>query len=204
MLISTALLLDSITRNNVCTPAKLPCRRVEVGYENSFIKYFTLKTQRVTIYNFKYSFPFFENLRLVLFVLYTFGQLPPRYFPQIVSREDIDEPDPSVEPLLVADELGEKLADLSLRQSGAPSLHDETYRDLTEPAIRFTHRLKIYIGYMALPTTAASSICGCLTRIVSSSTGADRSRSSRCLRCGRIPPRRWSLPSFEGRSGSLW
>jgi hypothetical protein len=34
MLISTALLLDSIIRNNVCTPAKLPCRRVEVGYEN--------------------------------------------------------------------------------------------------------------------------------------------------------------------------
>jgi hypothetical protein len=34
MLISTALLLDSIIRNSVCTPAKLPCRRVEVGYEN--------------------------------------------------------------------------------------------------------------------------------------------------------------------------
>jgi hypothetical protein len=33
MLISTALLLDSIIRNSVCTPAKLPCRRVEVGYE---------------------------------------------------------------------------------------------------------------------------------------------------------------------------
>jgi hypothetical protein len=32
MLISTALLLDSIIRNSVCTPAKLPCRRVEVGY----------------------------------------------------------------------------------------------------------------------------------------------------------------------------
>jgi hypothetical protein len=31
--ISTALLLDSIIRNSVCTPAKLPCRRVEVGYE---------------------------------------------------------------------------------------------------------------------------------------------------------------------------
>jgi hypothetical protein len=31
-LISTALLLDSIIRNSVCTPAKLPCRRVEVGY----------------------------------------------------------------------------------------------------------------------------------------------------------------------------
>ncbi|KAH0808642.1 hypothetical protein GEV33_014149 [Tenebrio molitor] len=29
MLISTALLLDSIIRNSVCTPAKLPCRRVE-------------------------------------------------------------------------------------------------------------------------------------------------------------------------------
>jgi type VI protein secretion system component Hcp len=33
MLISTALLLDSIIRNSVCTPAKLPCCRVEVGYE---------------------------------------------------------------------------------------------------------------------------------------------------------------------------
>jgi hypothetical protein len=40
MLISTALLLDSIIRNSVCTPAKLPCRRVEVGYEkiNSVLK----------------------------------------------------------------------------------------------------------------------------------------------------------------------
>jgi hypothetical protein len=37
MLISTALLLDSIIRNSVCTPAKLPCRRVEVGYENNNI-----------------------------------------------------------------------------------------------------------------------------------------------------------------------
>jgi hypothetical protein len=27
------LLLDSIIRNSVCTPAKFPCRRVEVGYE---------------------------------------------------------------------------------------------------------------------------------------------------------------------------
>jgi hypothetical protein len=33
MLISTALLLDSNIRNSVCTTAKLPCRRVEVGYE---------------------------------------------------------------------------------------------------------------------------------------------------------------------------
>jgi hypothetical protein len=32
MLISTALLLDSNIRKSVCTPAKLPCRRVEVGY----------------------------------------------------------------------------------------------------------------------------------------------------------------------------
>jgi hypothetical protein len=29
----TELLLDIIIRNSVCTPAKLPCRRVEVGYE---------------------------------------------------------------------------------------------------------------------------------------------------------------------------
>jgi hypothetical protein len=38
MLISTALLLDSIIRNSVCTPAKLPCRRVEVGYESQKIE----------------------------------------------------------------------------------------------------------------------------------------------------------------------
>jgi hypothetical protein len=31
MLISTALLLDSIIRNSVCTPAKLPCRWVVEG-----------------------------------------------------------------------------------------------------------------------------------------------------------------------------
>jgi hypothetical protein len=37
MLISTALLLDSIIRNSVCTPAKLPYRRVEVGYEKIII-----------------------------------------------------------------------------------------------------------------------------------------------------------------------
>jgi hypothetical protein len=30
-IISTALLLDSIIRNSVCTPAKLPCRRVVEG-----------------------------------------------------------------------------------------------------------------------------------------------------------------------------
>jgi hypothetical protein len=29
-------LLDSIIRNSVCTPAKLPCRRVEVGYEECY------------------------------------------------------------------------------------------------------------------------------------------------------------------------
>jgi hypothetical protein len=41
MLISTALLLDSNIRNSVCTPVKLPCRRVEVGYEkavSNFVK----------------------------------------------------------------------------------------------------------------------------------------------------------------------
>jgi hypothetical protein len=37
MLISTALLFDSNIRNSVCTPAKLPCRRVEVGYEKKYI-----------------------------------------------------------------------------------------------------------------------------------------------------------------------
>jgi hypothetical protein len=36
MLISTALLLDSIIRNSVCTPAKLACRRVEVGFKKYF------------------------------------------------------------------------------------------------------------------------------------------------------------------------
>jgi hypothetical protein len=38
MLISTALLLDSIIRNSVCTLAKLPCRRVEVGYEKKELR----------------------------------------------------------------------------------------------------------------------------------------------------------------------
>jgi hypothetical protein len=42
MLISTALLLDSIIRNSVCTPAKLPCRRVEVGYEKNSSNIFTI------------------------------------------------------------------------------------------------------------------------------------------------------------------
>jgi hypothetical protein len=46
MLISTALLLDSNIRNSVCTPAKLPCRRVEVGYENNLVlKSFSYRTQ---------------------------------------------------------------------------------------------------------------------------------------------------------------
>jgi hypothetical protein len=40
MLISTALLLDSIIRNSVCTPAKLPCRGVEVGYEKRLFALF--------------------------------------------------------------------------------------------------------------------------------------------------------------------
>jgi hypothetical protein len=43
MLISTALLLDSIIRNSVCTLAKLPCRRVEVGYEKIIITSFLFK-----------------------------------------------------------------------------------------------------------------------------------------------------------------
>jgi hypothetical protein len=38
MLISTALLLDSIIRNSVCTPVKLPCRRVVEGYSILSIK----------------------------------------------------------------------------------------------------------------------------------------------------------------------
>jgi hypothetical protein len=42
--IGTALLLDSIMRNSVCTPAKLPCRRVEVGYEITLF-------QQTTVYN---------------------------------------------------------------------------------------------------------------------------------------------------------
>jgi hypothetical protein len=41
MLISTALLLDSNIRNSVCTPAKLPCRRVVEG-NNTIIIMFTI------------------------------------------------------------------------------------------------------------------------------------------------------------------
>jgi hypothetical protein len=97
-------------------------------------------------HNSKYRSPFVKKLHLVLFVLYefvlhVFRQLTTGYFPHTVSRDDVDEPDPSVEPLLDADECGDKVADLPLRQSDILSLHDETYRDLTEPAIHFTdHR----------------------------------------------------------------
>jgi hypothetical protein len=42
MLISTALLLDSNIRNSVSTPAKLPCRRVEVGYEKLLLLFLLL------------------------------------------------------------------------------------------------------------------------------------------------------------------
>jgi hypothetical protein len=50
MLISTALLLDSIIRNSVCTPAKLPCRRVEVGYENTTMTVPTCIFEEVHMY----------------------------------------------------------------------------------------------------------------------------------------------------------
>jgi hypothetical protein len=53
MLISTALLLDSIIRNSVCTPAKLPCRRVEVGYDIMFNRHIIIEhvcfQQRVSL-----------------------------------------------------------------------------------------------------------------------------------------------------------
>jgi hypothetical protein len=61
MLISTALLLDSIIRNSVCTPAKLPCRRVEVGYEN--IKNPTLYSKR-------------NKDDFKMFGIFCFGQVP--------------------------------------------------------------------------------------------------------------------------------
>jgi hypothetical protein len=90
-----------------------------------------------------------SKLHLVLFVLYefvlhAFRQLTTGYFPQTVSRDDVNEPDPSVEPLLDADECGDKVADLPLRQSDAHSLHDETHRDLTAPAIRFTNHRGVF------------------------------------------------------------
>jgi hypothetical protein len=51
MLISTALLLDSIIRNSVCTPAKLPCRRVEVGYDKgkSFLLVYNLMNDIIVL-----------------------------------------------------------------------------------------------------------------------------------------------------------
>jgi hypothetical protein len=48
MLISTALLLDSNIRNSVCTPAKLPCRRVEVGYEKNNNNFYSENTYKYT------------------------------------------------------------------------------------------------------------------------------------------------------------
>jgi hypothetical protein len=61
MLISTALLLDSIIRNSVCSPAKLPCRRVEVGYEIR-----TLLPCNVIVVDLKYFFRFPKLLNSLL------------------------------------------------------------------------------------------------------------------------------------------
>jgi hypothetical protein len=50
MLKSTALLLDSsIIRNSVCTPAKLPCRRVEVGYEKKQLNILNIFTSLIKL-----------------------------------------------------------------------------------------------------------------------------------------------------------
>jgi hypothetical protein len=73
MLISTALLLDSIIRNSVCTPAKLPCRRVEVGYEiikprlQSEIKLFTKNHRRDLNFFLTLPYPVLEH---VIFTYY--------------------------------------------------------------------------------------------------------------------------------------
>jgi hypothetical protein len=67
MFISTALLLDSIIRNSVCTPAKLPCRRVEVGYEKC-IKYSYIFSSFTRLL---FSFDFHIFLKL----LETFGKI---------------------------------------------------------------------------------------------------------------------------------
>jgi hypothetical protein len=49
MLKSTALLLDSIIRNSVCTPAKLPCRRLVEGYELIIIIFREFMKKKVKI-----------------------------------------------------------------------------------------------------------------------------------------------------------
>jgi hypothetical protein len=68
MLISTALLLDSIIRNSVCTPAKLPCRRVEVGYE------IIRKGFNVSIVCLNYKFPPTLHSRLEIQPATPFGK----------------------------------------------------------------------------------------------------------------------------------
>jgi hypothetical protein len=67
MLISTALLLDSIIPNSVCTPAKLPCRRVEVGYEiKKQLQELEIKNEKQKTVNQFYStcFPFYKIFSL--------------------------------------------------------------------------------------------------------------------------------------------
>jgi hypothetical protein len=59
MLISTALLLDSIIRNSGCTPAKLPCRpgwRWDRRLLKSKVYYLTLNG-RLAIFDFDISHP---------------------------------------------------------------------------------------------------------------------------------------------------
>jgi hypothetical protein len=79
MLISTALLLDSIIRNSVCTPAKLPCRRVEVGYEKFRMYLFAYlyrifkarcsKTKNHTLYNLKQFHELVNNFSNILYTI---------------------------------------------------------------------------------------------------------------------------------------
>jgi hypothetical protein len=64
MLISTALLLDSIIRNSVCTPAKLLCRRVEVGYEN-----LTIITDLLFLWHSPLCFSFVRMSELLRYII---------------------------------------------------------------------------------------------------------------------------------------
>jgi hypothetical protein len=86
MLISTALLLDSIIRNSVCTPAKLPCRRVEVGYEVPTV--FLSSFLRIIIKH-HLLFPFFLISRRIYLLLRRVNIFSNIYVKQSMSGQSL-------------------------------------------------------------------------------------------------------------------
>jgi hypothetical protein len=86
-IISTALLLDSNIRNSVCTPAKLPCRRVVEG-NNMFIRV-NIQINGFIVFN-CHKFSFFSFVNCLLTALKQNEQITNRCPRQHIQRHIAD------------------------------------------------------------------------------------------------------------------